>query len=409
MTLAGCGDRSASTNASPSTPTATDAKAAATPGAGPGRRGPPTTLITVARVERRTLEITEDTVGSLENVIDPRVAAEVAGRVVRVFAQQGQAIKQGQLLAEIDSQDFVIQNRTDEAELARLQTILDQQDRLVDRQQRLVQQGFISQNAVDDAIANRNAQREQIVAARARNDATKNSLRKARVLSPINGRVQEQVVTEGDYVKVGEPLFHLVGTIRLVAHLPFPENALNRLKIGMPVRITSPLAPGALINARIDEIRPTVTASSRSLDIIVKFDSDERMRGGGTVNAAVVTASRPDVVMVAEESVVLRPAGKVVYVVTEGLAMQRVVETGAKRDGRVEIIKGLEGGETIALDGAGFLTNNAAVSLPKPAAAAKSGDRRSGSEPKSGGEAKDGGEGKGGSDRKPAAKAEKQQ
>lgn len=334
----------------------------------PKRAGPPPTIITIGKASRQTIEVTEDTVGTLENVIDPKVGAEVSGRVVRVHAQQGQAIKQGQLLAEIDAQDWIIQGKTDEAETNRLESLLLQQERLVERQQALQKQGFISQNAVEDAVAQRNALREQIVAARSRNDSSKNSLRKTRVVAPINGRVQEQIVTEGDFVKIGDPLFQLVGTQRLVAHLPFPESALSRLRLGMPVRISSPTAPDLVIQGRIDDIRPTVTASSRALDIIVKFDTDERLRGGGTVNGSVVTSQKPDVVMVPEQSVILRPAGKVVYLVNEGRAKQQIVETGYKRDGMIEILKGLVGGEAIALDGAGFLTDSAPVALPKPPA-----------------------------------------
>jgi multidrug efflux pump subunit AcrA (membrane-fusion protein) len=74
---------------------------------------------------------------------------------------------------------------------------------------------------------------------------------------------------------------------------------------------------------------------------------------------------KPAVVVVPEESVVLRPAGKVVYVVADGKAVQRPVETGYRKGGLVEIVKGLAAGETVAVDGAGFLTNNAPVALPR--------------------------------------------
>ena len=63
---------------------------------------------------------------------------------------------------------------------------------------------------------------------------------------------------------------------------------------------------------------------------------------------------------------VLRPAGKVVYVVAEGKALQHVVQAGARRAGMVEILKGLPAGATVALDGAGFLAHNAAVVVKEP-------------------------------------------
>ena len=70
--------------------------------------------------------------------------------------------------------------------------------------------------------------------------------------------------------------------------------------------------------------------------------------------------------MVPEESVILRPAGKVVYLVRADRAEQRLVETGLKQDGLYEILKGIAPGDIVAVDGAGFLTDGAAVTLPKP-------------------------------------------
>ncbi len=329
--------------------------------------GPPPTLVTVTKAQVRPLEITEDSVGSLENLMDPRIAAEVPGRIVRVNGAVGRIVRKGDVLAEIDPADYEIQARADEAEVARLAALLANQERVVERQRELVKQNFISQNAADDAIAQRNALRESLAAARAKAEAGKRSLGKARVVSPIDGRVETQIVAVGDYVKVGDPLFKLVGTTELRAHLPFPESAAPRLKRGQKVRLSSPLVPGRVIEGEVSDIKPTVTETSRALDVIVRFTTeDQAFLGGGTVNGQVVVAVKPEVVMVPEESVVLRPAGKVVYVVAEGKALQRPVETGYRKGGFVEIVSGLAAGETVAVDGAGFLTNNAPVALPRP-------------------------------------------
>jgi hypothetical protein len=110
---------------------------------------------------------------------------------------------------------------------------------------------------------------------------------------------------------------------------------------------------------------------------------DGSLRGGGTVNATVIVSARAEALTVPEQSVVLRPAGKVVYVIAEvdgqKKAQQKTVKAGAKRGGRIEILEGLAGGETIALDGAGFLTNNAAVAIKE---AAKAGGAKAAAGPK---------------------------
>lgn len=342
--------------------------------------GPPPAMVSALVVQARDLEVVENVVGSLENVIDPSLGAEVAGRVVRVHAFTGKKVKRGELLAEIDSQDFEIQSRGDAAEIARLQSLMTHSERVVERQQKLVSQGFISQNAVDDAVAQRNALRESITAAGARAEQTRRSLGKTRVVTPIDGEVEVQIVAAGDYVKIGDPLFKLVGTQRLHAHLPLPETAGQRIRPGLKVRLSAPSAPGKFIDAKIDEIRPTVGAQNRALNAIVKFDNDGTFRGGGSVSAAIVMAVREKALTVPEQSVVLRPAGKVVYVLGEKdgrlVAQQRGVETGVRQDGFYEIVKGLAPGDRIAVDGAGFLTNNAVVALPKPRPEAGKGSKK---------------------------------
>jgi RND family efflux transporter MFP subunit len=327
-------------------------------------------LVGTTTVQPRTLEIYEEVVGSLENVMDPKISAEVAGRVTRVLGFTGKKVKQGELLAEIDSADFEIQSRGDAAEIKRLQALLANQERVVERQQALVGQGFISQNALDEALAQRAVLREQLSAARARADSTGRSLGKTKVVAPIEGEIETKLVASGDYVKVGDPLFTLVGTQRMRAHLLFPENAANRIRTGLKVTLESPAAPGRAIQSTIEEIKPTVSAGNRALDAIVRFDTDDgAFRGGGSVNARVVLQMKNDALMVPEQSVVLRPAGKVVYVVAHGRASQRQVETGLKQDGLQEILKGLASGEVIATDGAGFLSDGAAVTLATPRSA----------------------------------------
>lgn len=332
-----------------------------------GPAGPPPVLITTTLVQERTLEVYEDVVGSLENVFDPKIGAEVAGRVTRVLGRTGKKVRKGELLAEIDAQDFEIQARGDAAEIARLGGLLAQQERVVERQQKLVGQGFIAQNAADDALAQRDALREQLAAARVRAEATGRSLGKTRVVAPIDGEIAVQAVAPGDYVKVGDALFNLVGTRLLRAHLLFPEAAAERIRPGLRVVLASPAAPERKVEARIEDIKPTVGANNRALDAIVRFEAQgHAFRGGGSVNARVVLSVKQQALMVPEQSVVLRPAGKVVYVIKDGKAEQRVVETGLWQDGMIEVLKGVAPGSTLAVDGAGFLTDGAVVSLPKP-------------------------------------------
>jgi hypothetical protein len=120
------------------------------------------------------------------------------------------------------------------------------------------------------------------------------------------------------------------------------------------------------------------------VDVIVRFDNVPGFLAGGTVDAKVVVARKDGAIVVPETSVVTRPAGKVVYVVAEGRARARPVQTGAKQGGVVEITSGLSAGESVVLDGAGFLTDNATVTVVEPGGAPASAQQpASASEPAS--------------------------
>lgn len=333
------------------------------------KKGAPPVLVTVTEARAITLEVVERTLGSLEAVNDPKIGAEIAGRVAQVAVRAGQAVKKGQLLARLDPADANQQALADHSEAARVEALLAQQERLVVRQTELVQKNFISRNALDDAVAQRDALKNQLLAARARGALSGNNVTKTRVVAPFDGVVEEQLVAPGDYIKLGDPLFRVISNAHLRAHLPFPETVAPRLKPGLTVRLVSPLLPGQSIAGVIEDLRPSVSEGSRALDAIARISNPGALRGGGSVDAIVVVGKREGAVVVPEQSVVLRPAGKVVYVIADGKAAQRVIEVGDKQDGLIEVIKGVAAGETVALDGAGFLTQGAAVTI-RPAAKA---------------------------------------
>ena len=337
----------------------------------PEKKGAPPTLITATEVRTTALEVSERTLGTLSAVRDPTISAEIAGMVTKVLARSGEPVKKGQLLALIDPTDARHQANVDSGEIARLTALLAQQERVVARQSELVQKNFISQNALDDAVSQRDALSSQLASARSRASLSQRNVGKTAVVAPFDGVIEVQIASSGDYVKLGDPLFRFIANDRLRADLPFPESAAPRIKVGMPVRLLSPLAPETPIDAVVEDIRPTVGEVNRAINVIARLDNPGALKGGGSVEATVITGQKDNAIVVPEQSVVLRPAGKVVYLIVDDKAKQEVVEIGSKQGGLIEIVSGLKGGETVALDGAGFLSDGAAVNvreIPKAAA-----------------------------------------
>ena len=159
----------------------------------------------------------------------------------------------------------------------------------------------------------------------------------------------------------------------LEVQLPFLQSVLEAFTlVPLAVGDATPEALKAKLEAEIAEIKAGVGATNRAVNVIVRLREQPGWHPGSTVNAAVSVDLRPRAIVVPEQSVVLRPAGKVVYLIVDGKAKQQVVGTGNKQKGVVEIVAGLRGGERLALDGAGFLSDGAAVNVkeaPKTAGA----------------------------------------
>jgi membrane fusion protein (multidrug efflux system) len=323
----------------------------------------PATLISTAAAQTRDLEISEEAIGTLEGLIDPTIAAEVPARVIKVVVHVGDTVKQGQLIALLDAEDIQLQRREAQAEIARIQALLANQGKIVERNQRLVQKNFISQNALDDVTTQQDALQQQLEGARARLAVIEHNNTKTSVHSPLDGRIEKQIVSVGDYVKVGDPLFQIIGTQRLRAHLPFPENVAARLKPGQTVRLSTPTVPDQVVTTTIKEIKPLIGSANRAADVIADVVGQAGWHPGASVNGAVVLGEHAQSVVVPEQSVVLRPAGEVVYVIKDNKAQQRIIKSGLREQGMVEIEEGLGSGEIVAVDGAAYLTDKADVSV----------------------------------------------
>ncbi len=313
------------------------------------KSGPPAAIIGAAPAQVRAMRVLEQSVGETDSSTAPKVGAEVAGRIVRIAAEIGDPVKKGQLLAEIDATDY-------DSDRKRLEAQAVSQRKLTERYRELARKGFISPSALEGYDAQDVTAREQYAR------AAKN-LARTRIVSPVAGRVDNRMVSVGDWIDLGKPVFQIATSERLRIRLPFPESAASRIKIGQTVQLSTPTAPGKAMAGRIEQVRPMVGSSNRAFDAIIGVANPGDWKPGASVNGAVVIEEHPQAVAVPEISVVLRPAGKVVYVVENGKAMQRVVTTGVRQDGLVEILSGVKAGETVATDGAGFLTDQAALTV----------------------------------------------
>jgi RND family efflux transporter MFP subunit len=319
-------------------------------------------LVSIAKVKTQSIEITEEAVGTLEGLIDPTVTAEVTARVIKVYVGVGQTVKKGELIALLDASDFGLQSQEAQAEVARIEVLLANQKNTVERNQILVNKNFISKNALDDATAQQNALNQQLQAAKIRVASAASTSAKTRIFAPADGKIEKKIVDSGEFVRIGDPIVQIIGNQKLRAHIPFPESIAPKIKPGLQIKLSTPIS-GTTVTTTVKEIKPLVMADNRSVDVIADISNQPDWQAGASVNAKLILSKKEGVLMVPEQSVVLRPAGEVVYVIQNNIAQQRIIQTGERQSGWVEILNGLEPGLEVAVDGAAYLTNNAKVKI----------------------------------------------
>ncbi len=324
------------------------------------------TRVTITTATTRDLEVVQKSVGLVESLQAPKVASEISARLITLKVDVGDFVKKGQLLAVLDDKDLRLQLSAAKTDVKRLKALIDSQQKEVERQRNMVGDKFSSQSLLDQAQAQLLALQQQYAGAKIRVETARYNLSKHRILSPVDGQVQSRLVSVGDFVRNGTVLFQIVALNQLRVLLPFPETLLSKIKPGQEVRLRT-ATDYQLAHGTVREIRPMVNKKNKAISVIVDVQNPGQWRPGATVTGELILDKHSDAVMVPETAVVMRPIGKVVYVIEDERARQRLVTTGIRKNGSIEIVNGLGAGETVAVDGAGFLVDNALVQTQRTA------------------------------------------
>jgi len=317
--------------------------------------------VTSTTVQIYNFKDQESAIGTIEGLMDPTIRSEISASVKKIYTKTGSILKKGDLVAQLDNQDYRYQLELAEAELSQLKIRLSGQNKTYQRNSKLVDENFISPNALDEIINQKNETEELIKISEARAKIAKYRLSKAKIYSPINGKVEKQIASIGDFLKIGDPIIQIMSNDRLRAHVPFPEKLARKLKPGLPIELESPIVEEKII-VKIAELKPQLISDSLAIDVIADIVNQPNWQAGGSVRGTVVFKEISNL-SVPEQSIILRPAGQVVYVIKDNVALETVVQTGITQDGFTEITSGLELNEIVAVDGAAYLTNNAAVNI----------------------------------------------
>jgi len=322
--------------------------------------------VEVVQIQRGPIALERTFSGELEALAEFVVAPKVSGRVERVIVNIADTVRRGQVVAELDNEEYVqavAQAQADlvvaRANLSEAKSALEIADREFKRTELLVKRGVASDSEFDAARQEQLEKQAQHAVAEAQIAKAESSLEIAnirlgytKVIAGWTGGddyrvVAERYVDEGQTVAANTPLLLIVELDPIVGVFFASERDYARLKPGQVVSSATDAYPGEQFTGQIDRIAPVFRKSTRQARVEMNIsNSQHRLKPGMFIRATVVLVRAPDATIVPEQALTIRDDRTGVFVVSEDgqSVVWRQVEVGIREGERVQVEgKGLSG------------------------------------------------------------------
>ncbi|HJZ74543.1 MAG TPA: efflux RND transporter periplasmic adaptor subunit [Vicinamibacterales bacterium] len=317
---------------------------------------PPEAVTTIAAVEERWPE-TLTAIGSVAAVQGVTISADLPGTVDRIGFEAGQSVREGEVLALLDTRQEQAQLAAAEAqrELARLN---------FERMQGLLNENVVSRAEFDRATAD---QRQSD----ARVGEIKATIERKTIRAPFAGILGIRRVNLGQYLSAGDALVTLQSLNPIYVNFAVPQQSIAQMRTGRNVRITTDNLAGIEFGGRITAIDSVVDESTRNVQVQATLaNRDGKLRPGMFVQAEVLVGATGTVVSLPASAISYAPFGNSVFVVADMKdpsgkpyrgVRQQFVKLGAARGDQISVLSGVKAGDEVVTSGVFKLRNGAAV------------------------------------------------
>ena len=263
--------------------------------------------------------------------------SEVAGIVERIAFTEGRPVRRGQLLVKINDRELQAQIRQVEFRIR----LAEERER---RQRALLEKGGISQEEYDITL-------NEVNVLRAERELFGAQLEKTELRAPFDGLIGLRSVSEGSYLAPGTPIATIQDVTPIKVEFSIPERYASRARVGSPIEFTVEGVEGAF-TGEVYAFEPQIDAGTRTLTLrAIAPNPEARLLPGAFADIEMVFSEIENALTVPAMAVIPELGGKKVFVLENGAAQPRQVETGIRTDDAVQITSGLQPSDTVITSG----------------------------------------------------------
>lgn len=315
------------------------------------RGSPPARAVAVSAVPAELGEIARSltVTGTVEPIRVIGVNSRVAGEVLELNVEEGDAVPEGAVLARLDDREVQADLRSAEAAYEVARSVLARSEQL--RASQMVTEAEYERDA------------SALAAAEARRDQLRTRAEYSTIRSPLAGVVTEKQIEVGDIIGNQARLFTIADLSIKVVRVSVSELDVVELREGQEVAVVLDALPDVAMTGRLRRIFPSADPASRLVPVEVALQGESAARPGFLARVAFELGSRPDVVLVPVSAIQGAGTAEFVYVVEDGVAVRRPVVSGLTSRGRVEVRENLDPGELVVVAGQNMIRDGAAVRI----------------------------------------------
>ncbi|MCF8050969.1 MAG: efflux RND transporter periplasmic adaptor subunit [Desulfobacterales bacterium] len=308
--------------------------------------------VTTFTAETGKIQEVVHAVGTMEAMKDVEIRPEISAIVEKIHFQEGAQVSAGELLFTLESDEIRRRLQSLQAQLDGAEAEAERARRFYQRRRELFSRNVISAETRDKALADYLSANSRVDQIEAQILEAKETLKKTRLASPIDGIAGAHRVDPGDYASVGDLLTTVFKIDRLSLSFTVPERFAGQVKPGQLARIELPSHPEKFYQGKIYYVSPQIVETTRSLPLKAWVENPDRtLLPGAYAAVELIIETRNNAVLIPEEALVPTRDGYGIFVVEDGMARWREVNIGLRRPGTVEIRQGLEPGEIVVRTG----------------------------------------------------------